>query len=195
MGGAFASLGADALSLSLNPAGIAMYRQSEASITPGLKIGATNTDYFSSNASINTARNSTTGNLSGLAVVFGGFPTGDQNSFAVGIGMNRLANVLGAWMRAMSDGPRLLDFGEILPDGSLSTNEFLPTIPKSDYFVCRGLGQGEAGSLWAATTARENVLTPERFRAIKPGDRVLIAWVGDDAVVVDIILPAGEVLP
>ncbi|MBQ9348170.1 MAG: hypothetical protein IJT94_12695 [Oscillibacter sp.] len=35
-----------------------------------------------------------------------------------------------------------------------------------------------------------DVLIPEKMRWVKPGDRVLIAWVGREAVVIDIILPA-----
>lgn len=38
-----------------------------------------------------------------------------------------------------------------------------------------------------------NVLIPEKMRSIKPGDRVLVAWVQSEAVVIDIILPATSV--
>lgn len=38
-----------------------------------------------------------------------------------------------------------------------------------------------------------HVLIPEKMRSIKPGDRVLVAWVQHDAVVLDIILPATEI--
>lgn len=37
-----------------------------------------------------------------------------------------------------------------------------------------------------------DVLISEKMRSIKPGDRVLVVWVGNDAVVVDIIFPAKE---
>lgn len=37
-----------------------------------------------------------------------------------------------------------------------------------------------------------DVIIPESMRSIKPGDRVLVVWVGNDAVVVDIILEATE---
>ena len=37
------------------------------------------------------------------------------------------------------------------------------------------------------------VLVPEKMRSIKPGDRVLVAWVQSEAVVLDIILPATAV--
>jgi len=35
-----------------------------------------------------------------------------------------------------------------------------------------------------------HVLIPEKMRKLMPGDRVLVAWVQNDAVVVDLILPA-----
>lgn len=38
-----------------------------------------------------------------------------------------------------------------------------------------------------------DVLVPEKLRSLQPGDTVLVAWVGSDAVVVDILLPATEV--
>lgn len=41
---------------------------------------------------------------------------------------------------------------------------------------------------------QHHVLIPEKMRQIKPGDRVLVCWVGDDACVVDIVLPATEVV-
>lgn len=40
---------------------------------------------------------------------------------------------------------------------------------------------------------QHHVLIPEKMRHIEPGDRVLVAWVGDDACVIDLILPATEV--
>lgn len=40
---------------------------------------------------------------------------------------------------------------------------------------------------------QHHVLIPEKMRSIKPGDRVLVAWAGDDPVVIDIILPATDV--
>lgn len=37
-----------------------------------------------------------------------------------------------------------------------------------------------------------DVLIPEKMRKLKPGDRVLVAWVQNDAIVVDLVLPASE---
>jgi hypothetical protein len=35
-----------------------------------------------------------------------------------------------------------------------------------------------------------DVLVGPKYRWLQPGDRVLVAWVGDDACVIDIVLPA-----
>ncbi len=40
---------------------------------------------------------------------------------------------------------------------------------------------------------QHHVLIPEKMRHLEPGDRVLVAWVGDDACVIDIVLPATEI--
>lgn len=64
----------------------------------------------------------------------------------------------------------LLDFGEIQKDGSLITNTFPIPIPKADYLVCR------CDTTYTA------------------GTRVLVAWVGNDAVVISAIVEASEVI-
>lgn len=40
---------------------------------------------------------------------------------------------------------------------------------------------------------QHHVLIPEKMRWLKPGDRVLVAWVQHDAVVIDIIRPATDI--
>lgn len=40
---------------------------------------------------------------------------------------------------------------------------------------------------------QHHVLIPEKMRQIKPGDRVLVAWVQSEAVVIDIVLPGTAV--
>ncbi len=39
-----------------------------------------------------------------------------------------------------------------------------------------------------------NIYLPKKMYRIQPGDRVLVAWVGDEAVVVDIIMAATEAM-
>lgn len=122
-------------------------------------------------------------------------------------GINKLAGVFQGRMKNVSDKPQALDFGMIQEDMSLTTNKFPKSIPQADYMVCRQLTLGLVDDILTETqldgshmhpgitggTHRHDVMIPENMRSIKPGDRVLVAWVGDDACVVDIILPGTAV--
>ncbi len=122
-------------------------------------------------------------------------------------GMNAFARVLNEQMKNAAEKPLVLDFGVIQADFSLKTNTFLQPLPKDSYLVCRQLTLGSAGAWLTRTTdavlpeemvpahthSHPSVLVPESMRSIRPGDRVLVAWVGNDAVVIDIILPAAVI--
>ena len=91
-------------------------------------------------------------------------------------GANMLARVMQGRMLQVFKSPEQMEFGTIQDDYSLLTNKFPIPIPKSEYFVCRQITLcGEPQNL-------------------KPGDHVLMAWVGADPVVIDIIVPAKEVV-
>jgi len=77
-------------------------------------------------------------------------------------GINRLARILDRRTEYQTDKPPVLDFGEIQNDMSLLSNHFPRPIPTGDYIVCKNA-------------------------EISPKSRVFIAWVGDDAVVIDTI--------
>lgn len=105
-------------------------------------------------------------------------------------GVARLAAVLDARMRDHADKPLCLDFAEIQADGSLLSNTFPIPIPKDDYRVCRQLTLGKTGDAFCDVRADEHsgkAYLPESMRQLQAGDRVLIAWVQDTAVVIDII--------
>lgn len=138
-------------------------------------------------------------------------------------GYSKLAGVLHGRMQQTAAKPPALDFGQIQSDYSLTTNIYPVTIPASDYLVCRcaahkeailtttqtGQGQhphGPSGAHAGHSTGDgthshpategahvHDVLRPDSMRAVKPGDRVLVAWVGNDAVVIDVVVPASEV--
>lgn len=135
-------------------------------------------------------------------------------------GISKLCSVLQERMLETATRPPLLEFGQIQPDYGLLTNTFPLTIPKKDYLVCRDLtrnpfqklgltkegqgrhGHGPSGQHSQETGSGEHmhpetegahsheIAMPESMRWLKPGDRVLVAWIGNDAVVIDIILPA-----
>ena len=89
----------------------------------------------------------------------------------------------------------ILELGTIKSDYSLLCDSFPIPIPASDYLVCKRAMIGEANSTLATTeTAAEHshvIKTPEQLQSLKPGDRVLVAWVGNgispDAVIIDVI--------
>ena len=114
------------------------------------------------------------------------------NAMVQSKGANQLANVLSKRMRETSKSPQMLDFGEIQANGSLLTNTFPVPIPKGDYTVCRQLTLGESGSILTVTdtdgTHSHSIQVPEQMRSICPGDRVLVAWVQNEAVVIDVIM-------
>ena len=138
-----------------------------------------------------------------------------MEGFDAHTGTSKLASVLSKRIKRENESPLILDFGEIQANGSLVTNTFPVPIPKGDYSVCRSLTIGKIGEILAETDKlgkhehkeglheghtdgngahthdggihRHTVLIPEKMRSIKAGDRVLVAWVQNEAVVVDII--------
>ena len=102
--------------------------------------------------------------------------------------MNKLAGVFQSRMKSLGGSPRALDFGTINGDMSLTTNGFPQPIPKNDYMVCRLAG----GLMLQTAVAGEDAHThAAELPKVKPGDRVLVAWAGDDACVLDVIVPGS----
>ena len=111
-------------------------------------------------------------------------------------GTSKLANVLSKRMKKENESPLVLDFGEIQGNGSLLTNTFPVPIPKGDYSICRHVGGlsfqisggGHAGHEEQTEThhtgGHTHTVEPP---VVKAGDRVLVAWVQNEAVVVDVI--------
>lgn len=111
-------------------------------------------------------------------------------------GTSKLATVLSQRMKKENESPLLLDFGEIQANNSLVTNTFPVPIPKGDYSVCRHVGSlsftisggGHEGHEEQTQTHHTGGhCHTVKLPSIKPGDRVLVAWVQNEAVVVDII--------
>ena len=102
-------------------------------------------------------------------------------------GISRLAKVLAGRMKQEGEGPLILDFGEILSNGSLKTNTFKVPIPKGNYSICRSAHMGNAGDVLTVTDTGEAVRIPEHMSGVKAGNRVLVAWIYNEAVVVDVI--------
>jgi len=118
-------------------------------------------------------------------------------SFESNEGINRLAKVITSRIKMHGETPLVLDFGSIQPNGSLLTNTFPQEIPKGQYTLCRHLTYGKQGETLTWVKKLNHALSdpeisdaiiPEKMRSLLPGDRVLVAWVQDEAVVIDIIV-------
>jgi hypothetical protein len=121
----------------------------------------------------------------------------DSKSFDENAGTNKLANVLSERMKREGESSLCLDFGEIQANGSLLTNTFPVSIPKGQYTICRHVGGlsftisggGHPGHEEQTKThntgAHTHTVAPP---VIKAGDRVLVAWVQSEAVVIDVIV-------
>ena len=119
-------------------------------------------------------------------------------------GATALTNTLHGMIKSMTDRPPVLDFGIINSDYSLKINTFGKPIPKNEYSVCRQLlydpsvkltetyVDGEHGHPDASPPGihQHDVKLPKKMRWLKPGQKVLVAVVGNEFVVIDIIFSA-----
>lgn len=132
MGGAFTSLGADASSMSINPAGIAMYKSSEITVSPGLRITSSGADYRSSNYSNLTEQGRTRFNIGNAAAIY------SNGKFAVGFGLNRLADynsrrTIQGYGERVSIGQMFMEQLYGIPSSSLNTGNNDPYQIFMDY--------------------------------------------------------------
>lgn len=107
-----------------------------------------------------------------------------------------LARVMDARIKEIIPSDLKIDFGEILSGYQLKTNTFAPIIPPTDYLVCRQLTLGNTGAYLTNVSTSEGsgqAYVPEKMRGLQPGDRVLVAWVQNTAVVVDLLVRADRI--
>lgn len=94
LGNTLGSIGGDFSSLSVNPAGIGVYRSSELTITPSLRLNSATAQYQGTSAT----DNKTNFNINNFGIIFTDAPKGkryDQRSWkavSFGFGMNRVAD-------------------------------------------------------------------------------------------------------
>ena len=93
-GGALGSVGGDFSSISVNPAGLGVYRSSEFSLTPSLKINGTSSSYLNNT----TADNNTRFSINNFGLVLTNAARGKRyehrnwKAFSFAVGMNRVAD-------------------------------------------------------------------------------------------------------
>lgn len=110
-------------------------------------------------------------------------------------GVSKLGKVLSQRTAKQTETSLVLDYGSIEADYSLKTNTFPLPIPKSDYTVCRHVGGLALSTSGGEHSGHESgngyhshsIPVPK----VKPGDRVLVAWIQNEVTVIDVIVPAS----
>ncbi len=83
---------------------------------------------------------------------------------------------------------REFELGTIDDDLSLIVDSLKDAISKGDYLIALRLTALTGGRL----TTSEHSILPEPMRGIRPGDRVIVAWVGGQPIVMDIVTGSKE---
>ncbi len=107
-------------------------------------------------------------------------------------GLQNLARVLEERMSEKYIPDTVLDFGEITKSYELKTTDYQVPLSKDEYHVCRQLTLGKKDDFLCRVSGGHEAYIPEKMRKLKPGDRVLVAWVREEPVVVDIVVRADE---
>ena len=105
--------------------------------------------------------------------------------------IEELASVLDGQVKKTVSASKTLTFelGTIVGNMALSVSSLSNNIPKGEYMVSFRL---TTGSLTFKTKVEENhahsITLPSQFRGLQVGDRVLVAWVGTEPIVIDIVV-------
>lgn len=113
--------------------------------------------------------------------------------------MQRFSATLANRMRRTADGavPTYIELGVINANLSLTTDSLQAAIPKGDYMVNLMLTGGRSTSTDSHTHSgadhshsdgSHSHNLPDGFRGLRAGDRVLVAWCGNEPVVVAIVV-------
>lgn len=78
-------------------------------------------------------------------------------------GFSRLAGVIGQRAKDEMASPPVMELGYIQSDFSLKTDFFDRSIPSGEYLQCGGV-------------------------TINQGSRVLVAWIGSDPIIIDVVV-------
>lgn len=98
---------------------------------------------------------------------------------------NTLANRMNSTARAAV--PTSLELGTIGRNMSLTTDSLRTEIPKGEYMINLMLTGGSRTGKETAGEAHSHEM-PAGYRNIKGGDRVLVAWCGNEPVVIAILV-------
>ncbi len=129
LGGAFTSLGGDFSGSAINPAGVAVFRNSEFSLTPAYHTHISSSDYYGT-STIGSKTNFNFGSL-GLVAVRNLTKTGKWKSSAFSVGINRTFNYNQSTTIQGSGIPTSIldDYENILRENNVTWTEFSSDYP------------------------------------------------------------------
>lgn len=106
--------------------------------------------------------------------------------------MQRLGDTLASRMKKTSAAavPTTIELGTIGSSLSLTVDSIPVPIPKGDYMINLMLSGDSyrTGSSADADGISHSHTLPDTFRALKGGDRVLVAWCGNEPVVLAVLV-------
>lgn len=172
MAGAFTSLGADLSSMSINPAGLGMYRHSDISITPMMSFARSKTN------APEYGRNSRDRfSMANIGVAINAYEgSGSLVSLNIGFGYNRLADL--NYDYSFQRGGQRATVGDVY-----SRQLYWSDVSKNDFYNAGGSGNWNwdniAPEFWNAALAYRGFLVDQ----VDPGDPKSWkpTWVGNDA--------------
>lgn len=104
--------------------------------------------------------------------------------------MQRLGATLANRMKKTANGavPTSIELGVVNANLSITTDSLKAAIPKGDYMVNLALtGSLNTGAASVDGSSHRHTL-PQAFRGLQSGDRVLVAWCGNEPVVIAIVV-------
>lgn len=114
--------------------------------------------------------------------------------------IQKLGNTLAGRMQRTAHAavPTTLELGTINQNMSLTTDGLRSEIPKGDYMVALHMAatsyqtssetHTHTGDDHSHSGGAHSHALPSVFRSIRPGDRVLVAWCGNEPIVISIIV-------
>lgn len=164
MGGAFTSLGADLASMSINPAGLGMYRGSEFGFSPVVSSSNMKTSYGGLGNSSSKTKFAV-GNLAAAFNLYQG--SGTLTSFTLGVGYNRLAdfNSSSFTQRSGINNSYAEIFAEQLYGVDKSSFDYNPSDPNGPYQIFNKLSLFQWGG---ALAYQAGILDPMGTNAYSP---------------------------
>lgn len=104
--------------------------------------------------------------------------------------MQRFSATLSNRMKRTANGavPTTIELGIVNSNLSITTDSLKAAIPKGDYMVNLMLTGSRYTDYASHTYGTHNHVLPDAFRGLQAGDRILVAWCGNEPVVIAIVV-------